>query len=184
MLVERRIEGDRNERMRRDAQPASFNKIWRKILKHGVWVAIAFWTGGAWIMYYVDAPTVTRQTLQLTVQHDRAPLFVMVKDGALRNGYTLSFVNKTQQERIWRVSVSGLQQASIAPVEDSADRAAAVTFTAAADHVTDMRVMVFGRPDKLVNGTQTVRFVLSDIKTGETMTQESMFMGPGAQSWQ
>src|SRR6185312_16856109 len=50
---------DRNERMKRDAQPLSLGKAWRKTLKHAVWLGIAFWTGGAWIMYYVDAPTVT-----------------------------------------------------------------------------------------------------------------------------
>ena len=59
MWVERLIEGDRNERMKRDAQPTSFGKVWRKSLKHATWLGIAFWTGGAWIMYFVDAPTVT-----------------------------------------------------------------------------------------------------------------------------
>jgi cytochrome c oxidase accessory protein FixG len=59
MWVERTIEGDRNERMKRDAGPMDFDKIWRKALKHVVWMGVAFWTGGAWIMYYVDAPTVT-----------------------------------------------------------------------------------------------------------------------------
>src|SRR5487761_2647323 len=59
MWVERLVEGDRNARMKRDAQPLSFDTAWRKTLKHAVWLAIAFWTGGAWIMYYVDAPTVT-----------------------------------------------------------------------------------------------------------------------------
>ena len=59
MLVERWIEGDRNARMRRDAGPISFDKTWRKISKHSIWLFVAFWTGGGWIMYYVDAPTVT-----------------------------------------------------------------------------------------------------------------------------
>ena len=59
MWVEREIEGDRNERMKRDAGPVNFDKVWRKGLKHAVWLGVAFWTGGAWIMYYVDAPTVT-----------------------------------------------------------------------------------------------------------------------------
>jgi cytochrome c oxidase accessory protein FixG len=58
MMVERWIEGDRNARMRRDAAPWSWNKIWRKTLKHWTWFWIAFWTGGAWIMYYVNAPIV------------------------------------------------------------------------------------------------------------------------------
>ncbi len=59
MWVERMIEGDRNERMKRDAEPVTFDSAWRKGLKHTIWLGIAFWTGGAWIMYYVDAPTVT-----------------------------------------------------------------------------------------------------------------------------
>jgi cytochrome c oxidase accessory protein FixG len=61
MWVERLIEGDRVERMRRDALPMSLTIAWRKVLKHTLWLAIAFWTGGAWIMYYVDAPTAVRQ---------------------------------------------------------------------------------------------------------------------------
>ncbi len=61
MWVERTIEGDRNARMRRDAGPNNFDKAWRKVLKHVVWVAIAFWTGGAWIMYYLDAPSIVRR---------------------------------------------------------------------------------------------------------------------------
>jgi cytochrome c oxidase accessory protein FixG len=61
MLIERQIEGDRNERMRRDKAPPSFDRAWRKLVKHAAWLGIAFWTGGAWIMYFVDAPTVTRE---------------------------------------------------------------------------------------------------------------------------
>ncbi len=61
MWVERTIEGDRNARMRRDAQPTTLDTVWRKVLKHGLWVGIAFWTGGAWIMYFVNAPSLVRE---------------------------------------------------------------------------------------------------------------------------
>ncbi|TAJ39235.1 MAG: cytochrome c oxidase accessory protein CcoG [Reyranella sp.] len=57
MLVERLIEGDRNERMRLDRLPMSAGKAARKALKHTVWLAIAAATGGAWVFYYVDAPS-------------------------------------------------------------------------------------------------------------------------------
>jgi cytochrome c oxidase accessory protein FixG len=56
MTVERWIEGDRNARMRLDAEPWSFHKAWRKGLKHAVWLGVAFGTGGAWIFYFHDAP--------------------------------------------------------------------------------------------------------------------------------
>jgi len=60
IYVERMFEGDRNARMRLDAQPMSFNKLWRKTGKHLVWIGVAFGTGGAWIFYFHDAPTLIR----------------------------------------------------------------------------------------------------------------------------
>ena len=58
--VERLFEGDRNARMKLDAAPWSFDKAWRKIGKHAVWLGVAFGTGGAWIFYFHDAPTLIR----------------------------------------------------------------------------------------------------------------------------
>ena len=56
--VERAFEGDRATRMRLDKAPWTANKIARKLGKHAVWLVIAFWTGGAFILYWHDAPTV------------------------------------------------------------------------------------------------------------------------------
>ncbi len=58
MQVERWIEGDRGERIRFDKAPWTGAKWRKRILKHAVWLLIAFLTGGAWIMYFRDAPTV------------------------------------------------------------------------------------------------------------------------------
>ena len=58
--IERLFEGDRNARMRLDGAPLSFDKLWRKIGKHAVWLGLAFGTGGAWIFYFHDAPSLIR----------------------------------------------------------------------------------------------------------------------------
>ncbi len=60
MWVERLIEGDRNARMKLDRQPWSAGKLARKAAKHTAWLGIAVATGGAWVMYYADAPTTLR----------------------------------------------------------------------------------------------------------------------------
>ncbi|MBI5939750.1 MAG: cytochrome c oxidase accessory protein CcoG [Caulobacterales bacterium] len=60
IAVERLFEGDRNARMKLDKSPMSLNKLWRKGGKHAVWLGIAFGTGGAWIFYFHDAPTLIR----------------------------------------------------------------------------------------------------------------------------
>ncbi|MDP8919876.1 MAG: 4Fe-4S binding protein, partial [Pseudomonadota bacterium] len=55
--VERWVEGDRRERMRHDKDKLTLNVFSRKLLKHFIWLMIAWWTGGAWVLYFADAPT-------------------------------------------------------------------------------------------------------------------------------
>ena len=57
MTTERWIEGDARERMKLDEGPWTVEKIRKKIAKHFVWLLIAWWTGGAWVLYFTDAPT-------------------------------------------------------------------------------------------------------------------------------
>lgn len=57
MQVERWVEGDRRERMQRDAAPMDLEKFSLKFMKHTLWLLIAWWTGGAWVLYFADAPT-------------------------------------------------------------------------------------------------------------------------------
>jgi cytochrome c oxidase accessory protein FixG len=57
LVVERAIEGDRNARMKLDKAPWSFDKVWKRVTKHAVWLLIGVLTGGAWIFYFADAPT-------------------------------------------------------------------------------------------------------------------------------
>jgi cytochrome c oxidase accessory protein FixG len=63
LWVERLIEGDRNARMKLDAQPTSFARAAKKAAKHAVWLVIAAATGGAWVFYFADAPIALRSIL-------------------------------------------------------------------------------------------------------------------------
>jgi cytochrome c oxidase accessory protein FixG len=353
MWVERVFEGDRNERMRRDAEPVSFDSIWRKAVKHATWLAIAFWTGGAWIMYYVDAPRVTvefwtgraanevyfftalltfttyalagwareqvctymcpwprfqsamlddqsftvtyrawrgeprargkrndpsthvgdcvdcgacvtacptgidirdgiqlecincglcvdacnhvmertgqkpwliawdtlgrqaarkegrdeplhffrarttiyvsvlilalvamtvalttRATIGLSVQRDRAPLFVVLPNGSLRNGYTVKIANKTQSSSAFELKLQDLAGAVMAVAEEQTSPSSALRLTVPPDSIGTFRVLVISRPKKLAGGSQPIQFVLRDTDTGEQSRYRSVFMGP------
>jgi cytochrome c oxidase accessory protein FixG len=62
--VERLVEGDRRERMRKDAAGRwSLRRLSEIGLKHFIWLMIAWWTGGAWVLYFDDAPTLVKQLL-------------------------------------------------------------------------------------------------------------------------
>jgi len=58
--VERWVEGDRRERMQGDKRYWSFDHIRKVALKHFLWIMIAWWTGGAWVLYFADAPTLVK----------------------------------------------------------------------------------------------------------------------------
>ena len=61
--VERLIEGDRRERMRKDAAKGTMKleRFAEIVLKYSIWLMIAWWTGGAWVLYFNDAPTLVKQ---------------------------------------------------------------------------------------------------------------------------
>ena len=52
LWVERHTEGDRIARMRLDAAPWSFDKLWRKGAKQGLWIALSLWTGFTFVGYF------------------------------------------------------------------------------------------------------------------------------------
>ncbi|MBX3662469.1 MAG: cytochrome c oxidase accessory protein CcoG [Burkholderiales bacterium] len=57
MWIERRIEGDRVQRMRLDQGPPSVRKFGLKALKHGTWIALALWTGFTFVGYFTPITT-------------------------------------------------------------------------------------------------------------------------------
>jgi cytochrome c oxidase accessory protein FixG len=352
MWVERWVEGDRNERMQRDAAALNADTIWKKFLKHTTWLAIAFWTGGAWIMYFVDAPTVTiefwtgqasnqvyfftwlftattyvlagwareqvctymcpwprfqsamldeqsvtvtyqgwrgeprirgkrhdrapagdcvdcgacvtacptgidirdgiqlecincglcidacnhvmektgrpkwlitwdtladqaakaegrqttlhllrprtviyvsalliavavmtvalasRSSLGLSVLHDRAPLFVRLPDGSLRNGYTVKIVNKTQDLSLFELRTEGLNGSLLAEPDEGFGLASRLGLVVKGDSVGTFRITVAGEPGPLADGSQNIDFILRNTRTGEQTVYHSLYMGP------
>lgn len=61
IAVERMVEGDRNKRIKLDRAPWTTDKIRKKTIKHFLWILIGMATGGAWILYFHDAPTIARE---------------------------------------------------------------------------------------------------------------------------
>ena len=63
IAVERFWQGDRNARIRLDNSPWRFEKVWKKTATHVSWVLVAVATGGAFVFYFRDAPTLARELL-------------------------------------------------------------------------------------------------------------------------
>jgi cytochrome c oxidase accessory protein FixG len=55
--IERKIEGDRQKRMRLDQANWGINKFGRKAAKHTVWLLLSLWTGLSFVAYFVPLQT-------------------------------------------------------------------------------------------------------------------------------
>lgn len=58
--IERAIDGDRNAQFRLQDAPWGPKKIAKRFSKWTIWLIVAMATGGAWIFYFADAPTLAR----------------------------------------------------------------------------------------------------------------------------
>ncbi|MEM0976815.1 MAG: cytochrome c oxidase accessory protein CcoG [Pseudomonadota bacterium] len=65
ILTERWVEGDRNARVRLWNADWSFRKLRLRMTKWTIWLLIAVATGGAWVFYFADAPTLARDLVTL-----------------------------------------------------------------------------------------------------------------------
>ncbi len=72
IAVERWIEGDRRERMRQATRRRGrCERVREKVVKHALWLMIAWWTGGAWVLYFADAPTLVQAARDVAGAADR-----------------------------------------------------------------------------------------------------------------
>ena len=61
--IERFIDGDRNAQARLAKAPWSVGKIARRAFKYSIFLLVSLATGGAWIFYFADAPTLANDFL-------------------------------------------------------------------------------------------------------------------------
>ena len=78
ILTERWVEGDRNARVRLHHAGWDATKLRLRLTKWAIWLLIAVATGGAWVFYFADAPT-----LFINLFTGQAPVAAYVTVGVL-----------------------------------------------------------------------------------------------------
>ena len=115
---------------------------------------------------------VDREPLDLHVLHDRNPIFVTLSDGSIRNGYDIKILNKTHEDRIYSLAVSGLDRADLRVVgAGNIDPNALSVF---ADSVGHFRLYLVSDPQ--VDARHHVTFTISEVSGDVTDNVESVFV--------
>ena len=67
MWIERKIEGDRQRRIRRDGAPLTLGTLDLKAVKHGIWIALSLWTGFTFVGYFTPVRELTQEAVALAL---------------------------------------------------------------------------------------------------------------------
>ncbi len=116
----------------------------------------------------------SRAIMDISVQHERSPLYITMSDGSVRNAYTIKITNKRHEHRTFRLRVEGLAGADVRRIggEDGLP-----VFRVGPDTIDSYRVFVTSR-GREVPASQDLEFQIEDIASGETAVTESTFKGP------
>ena len=116
-----------------------------------------------------------RSVLDLNVQRDRVPNFVTLSDGSVRNGYTLKILNKTPDERTFKLETEGLASPHIRVI-GLPDTAGTYTLLVPADRTLDYRLYLSLKDVSALQNSEAFTFRLTDMDNGNTTETQSMFI--------
>jgi len=118
---------------------------------------------------------VSRPDVDVNVLHERAPLYVQMSDGSIRNGYVYKVLNMKAEDRTFTLHLEGLAGASM-DVVGGASKVVETELRVPRDSVGEFRVYVTAPIATVVNKAMAVTFRLDGpSRTVETRT---LFAGP------
>jgi cytochrome c oxidase accessory protein FixG len=117
----------------------------------------------------------TRHAFDISIIHDRNPVFVRLADGAIRNGFTMRILNKQLEARRFALSVSGVPGGVVEIV--GLPMGAANVVEVGADQSREFRVLVnnyeFAPP-----ASTPITFHLRDLASGVWAQAHDNFRAP------
>jgi len=119
-----------------------------------------------------------RAPFKFAVQHDRDPLYVVLADGSVRNGYTLKIENRAYHEVQFRVGISDLGGADLHIVGETKTDDGGIAVHVPADQLRAFRVYVHVARGVDLNPDTQFSFDVTDDETGALRRLTSMFRSP------
>jgi len=96
--------------------------------------------------------------VELSVVHERQPLFIQMSDGSIKNKYTIKAVNKTTTDLHMNITIEGVKGIKIA---NNAERKAVLE----SGKIIPFHVFLVARPETLKEKRTPIRFVLESVET-------------------
>jgi cytochrome c oxidase accessory protein FixG len=153
---------------RSEGKPPVYRFIRARTVIYTAIIAIA----GATMLYALA----TRSYIEISVRHDRNPLFVTLSDGAIRNAHTVHLLNKRREISPIALDVEGLPAAQIHVVGRDTAVSGTLLIPVGPDQGREVRVLVTIPPGAQIDRSTALTFRATDTATGETATATDHFI--------
>ncbi len=150
---------------------------WHVIFRLRSFIYMGMWSlVGVGMLYML----LTRERLQLNVQHDRNPLFVKLSDGAIRNGYTIKLLNMLPEQRTISVSIDGLPGAYLTVAEMPEIQGRSADIAVEPDKLRSLHLYVTQSAQLTTAAQEQFKIMAHDKQSAEQSTYAAQFDVPGA----
>lgn len=156
-----------------ERQGAAPKPYWKHVLRLRTVIYTALWSAiGLGLVFALFI----RSDIELTVEPDRNPTFVVLSDGAVRNAYILRLRNKHPDAR--EIAFSLTSQGVLDIQLEGAD---GLSIAVPADSITQQRIYVTAAPRDPAAGAQRtdLRLWVEDAQSGERAHRDTVFNGKG-----
>ena len=165
------------EQCEAEAAGAPPQPAWKALLRPRTFIYFGIWGAIGLAMLFALG---TRMHTDLTVSPDRNPPFMLMKDGSVRNSYTLRLRNMEARPREMEVALAGLPAGSVMWTDqiDRGSAAASQVFTVPADETRVVRAYVVA---PAASDVDSFAFELTSLdEQREFDREETSFSRPGA----
>ncbi len=156
-----------DEKLERAGEPSL--PAWRRafrprtVLYSSLWIAVGVAMLVALFM---------RESIDVTLRHDRNPVFVTLSDGSIRNGYDLGIQNRNAEPQPFRVSLADAPGMYL-----TVEGADASTVEVGPDRARKLRIFVTA-PQAIAPERADIRVWIENLVTRERAAYETYFQGP------
>jgi cytochrome c oxidase accessory protein FixG len=120
-----------------------------------------------------------RDFADISVLHDRNPVFVEQSDGSVRNGYTVRLSNKRRHERHFMLHVEGMPANTMVEAVGTEDTfAGRPIISVGPDTTREVRILVTSPPWAKMPHSTPVTFRITESVMGEVVTAKDTFKAP------
>ena len=113
----------------------------------------------------------SKSLLKVDILPDRNPIFVVLSNGHIRNGYTIKISNKTFENKSYNLKIDGIDDFKIKTNNFNIN-----DIQVTAGEVAHFKIYLSVDGDKLDTSRSTINFIITDNKSGEHSLQNSIFI--------